>query len=211
MASGRGGGRFLCASVGSNFVGFIADRLAVWSSRDHTLVSTVGYELTDMAWRTTLRCLFLTGIMLLFGIVMGFFINANTVFPPRHLSQPVDPRIPGRVVRADTRKPNLFTGFDPQDDFKLHELKPERPLHVINGALNLVKGEELAWQERKAESFTMSRCIAVRGELVTGPRPNTLRWQRHYTRYGARYFRRGRESQYGIPFLARGRFPDDPV
>jgi hypothetical protein len=32
----------------------------------------------------------------------------------------------------------------------------ERPLHVINTALNLVAGDDLAWQERKAESFTVS-------------------------------------------------------
>ena len=31
-----------------------------------------------------------------------------------------------------------------------------RPLHVVNMALNLVKGEELAWQDRKAQSFTVS-------------------------------------------------------
>ena len=33
---------------------------------------------------------------------------------------------------------------------------PPRPLHVLNIALNLVKGDNLAWQQRKAQSFTMS-------------------------------------------------------
>lgn len=32
----------------------------------------------------------------------------------------------------------------------------QRPLHVVNIALNLVGGDQLAWQERKAESFTVS-------------------------------------------------------
>ncbi|MGH9751940.1 MAG: hypothetical protein ACREA2_04090, partial [Blastocatellia bacterium] len=36
---------------------------------------------------------------------------------------------------------------------KLYEA---RPLHVVNMALNLVKGEDLAWQDRKAQSFTVS-------------------------------------------------------
>src|SRR5262245_13067443 len=36
------------------------------------------------------------------------------------------------------------------------ELYEARPLHVVNMALNLVKGEELAWQDRKAQSFTVS-------------------------------------------------------
>src|SRR5262249_33729423 len=66
------------------------------------------------------------------------------------------------------RKPNGFTGFDPADNIPMHELqqgqhtkKFERPLHVINMTLNLVKGENLAWQERKAESFTVSPLHAV--------------------------------------------------
>jgi hypothetical protein len=33
---------------------------------------------------------------------------------------------------------------------------PQRPLHVISMALNLVGGSDLAWQERQAESFTVS-------------------------------------------------------
>jgi hypothetical protein len=36
------------------------------------------------------------------------------------------------------------------------ELREARPLHVVNMALNLVKGRELAWQNRKAQSFTVS-------------------------------------------------------
>ena len=38
---------------------------------------------------------------------------------------------------------------------KLHDQSP-RPLHLINIALNLVKGDNLAWQQRKAQSFTIS-------------------------------------------------------
>lgn len=34
--------------------------------------------------------------------------------------------------------------------------KRPRPMHLINIALNLVGGKELAWQERKAQSFTVS-------------------------------------------------------
>ncbi len=37
----------------------------------------------------------------------------------------------------------------------LHHQTP-RPLHLINIALNLVKGDNLAWQQRKAQSFTIS-------------------------------------------------------
>jgi hypothetical protein len=74
-----------------------------------------------------------------------------------------------RLVRAylgasnSRRDPNPFTGFDPADNLPLQELRdpqnptlPQRPLHIINMALNLVTGENLAWQQRKAETFTAS-------------------------------------------------------
>ena len=45
------------------------------------------------------------------------------------------------------------------EDAYPHEIKqrnPPRLLHVVNIALNIVRGEKLAWQERRAETFTMS-------------------------------------------------------
>ncbi len=56
---------------------------------------------------------------------------------------------------ADCRRPNPFTGFDPDDDLAVSALGP-RPYPLFNTALNLVGGEELAWQQRKAAAF----CIA---------------------------------------------------
>ncbi len=71
--------------------------------------------------------------------------------------------------------PNRVTGFDSQDDLPLTKLRiggPSRgldeqrdpqkeqnywgPFPLINTALNLVAGERLAWQERRAESFLLS-------------------------------------------------------
>jgi hypothetical protein len=59
------------------------------------------------------------------------------------------------------RQPKLFTGFDQYDNVPLADLwsasRPEaerRLFPVVNLALNLVGGSNLAWQERKAESFT---------------------------------------------------------
>src|SRR5207253_4771830 len=98
---------------------------------------------------------FLMGIILLFGIVMGFLINANKFS--------LHATYRNRLIRAYLaasrlkRRPHFFTGFDPEDNFELCKLSSEKPLHIINGTLNLVKGEQLAWQERKAESFTMIR------------------------------------------------------
>jgi hypothetical protein len=78
-----------------------------------------------------------------------------------------------RLIRAylgasrENRRPDPFTGFDPEDNIQMRALQPpmlasqpaqHRLFHVVNIALNLVqhKKETLAWQERKAESFSMS-------------------------------------------------------
>ena len=55
--------------------------------------------------------------MLLFGIVIGFFINANKFS--------LHATYRNRLIRAylaasrTMRSPNLFTGFDPEDNIKL--------------------------------------------------------------------------------------------
>jgi hypothetical protein len=59
------------------------------------------------------------------------------------------------------RAPNPNTGLDPDDDdIKLADLRPgagyHGPILIVNTALNLVNGEELAWQERKAASFPLT-------------------------------------------------------
>ena len=73
-----------------------------------------------------------------------------------------------RLIRAylgasnSHRHPDPFTGFDADDNPKLHDLwdasiDATRPLPVINAALNLLMSEEkLAWQQRKSESFSMT-------------------------------------------------------
>ncbi|GAB3423778.1 patatin-like phospholipase family protein [Massilia agilis] len=67
-----------------------------------------------------------------------------------------------RLVRAyfgasnAHRKPHPFTGFDPDDDPQLADLQDQLPYHIVNTSLNLVRGEELAWQTRKAASFAFT-------------------------------------------------------
>jgi hypothetical protein len=51
--------------------------------------------------------------------------------------------------------PNRFTGFAQSDNVPMHKLT-SKPFHVVNICLNLVAGERLAWQQRKAQSFTVS-------------------------------------------------------
>jgi hypothetical protein len=64
------------------------------------------------------------------------------------------------------RDPDRFTGFDESDNPFAHTLWPPKSpaegpntfglFHVVNIALNVVESKRLAWQERKAESFTVS-------------------------------------------------------
>jgi Patatin-like phospholipase len=64
------------------------------------------------------------------------------------------------------RTPDRFTGFDEQDNLCAHTLWPPKCtgtgantlalFHLINIALNVVDSKRLAWQERKAESFSVS-------------------------------------------------------
>jgi hypothetical protein len=55
------------------------------------------------------------------------------------------------------RHPDNFTNFDKRDNFNESDVVHRHaPLHVINTALNLVATSNLAWQQRKAESFTFT-------------------------------------------------------
>jgi hypothetical protein len=118
-----------------------------------------------------------------FGIAMAYVIN------PNHFSLQAAYR--DRLIRAylgasnRERHPNLFTGFDEQDNIRMGDLWSDnqfgkRLLLIINIALNLVGGAKLAWQERVAQSFTVSplhcgsnvlgyrKAVACRASLTVG-------------------------------------------
>lgn len=54
------------------------------------------------------------------------------------------------------RKPDLFTDFDQTDNIDMSKLTHKSPLLIINTALNLLNDDNLALQERKASSFSIS-------------------------------------------------------
>lgn len=110
-------------------------------------------------------------LLLVLGMLMGRAISTNK-FSLHYFWR-------NRIIRAylgasnHLRKPNPFTGFDSEDNLSMHELRPYQPgspilkkdkpehketklFHVLNMALNLTGSKKLAWQERKAESFTIS-------------------------------------------------------
>ena len=96
----------------------------------------------------------LAGLALLGGL-MGWFVDINRFS--------LHAAYRDRLIRAylgasrgSERRPNPFTGFDERDNIQMWSLRGNRPFHVVNMALNLVAGKDLAWQDRKAETFTVS-------------------------------------------------------
>jgi hypothetical protein len=119
---------------------------------------------------------FAVGVLyLVVGLVSSFFINVNSFSLHAMYRQ--------RLIRAylgasnPQRQPHRFTGFDEHDNIPMCGLTAHRPLHVVNIALNLVSGANLAWQQRKAESFTSTRLHT--GSSRVGYRPS-LAYGGHY-------------------------------
>jgi uncharacterized membrane protein len=95
---------------------------------------------------------------LLAGAIAAWFVGINT-FSLHAMYRSRLVRAYLGASRGTRRRPDEFIGFDPDDDIRLCTTNlpagSPRPLfHIVNMALNLVGGEELAWQERKAESMT---------------------------------------------------------
>ena len=113
---------------------------------------------------------FLLASLVLAGLLMGLAIAVNKFSLHGMYRNRLIRAFLGAARPTSARRPNLFTGFDPRDNIFLHELATTpRPLHVVNIALNLVAGKRLAWQERKAASFTVSPLMA--GNAILGYRP----------------------------------------
>jgi hypothetical protein len=116
-----------------------------------------GARFTVHAWLDLLVMIILIGV----SFVISLFVNVNR-FSLHALYR-------NRLVRAflgsarapGQRSPDPFTGFDPADNANLACVEPRtgkhRLLHVINTTLNVVATTNMAWQERKAESFAMTR------------------------------------------------------
>ena len=106
------------------------------------------------------------GAALALAWAASFFVNINR-FSLHALYR-------NRLIRAflgashvENRRANPFTDFDDRDNPRMFELWPPKefaddmrrdwqPFHVVNVALNVVSTKRLAWQERKAETFTIS-------------------------------------------------------
>jgi hypothetical protein len=115
-------------------------------------------------------------LLLLAGVVMARLINANK-FSLHGMYRE-------RLIRAylgasnSNRDENPFTGFDENDNIKMRDLWLQEKFNgklmpVVNIALNLVSGEKLGWQERKAQSFTVSPLHCGSSAMYPGYRSTT--------------------------------------
>ncbi len=78
---------------------------------------------------------------------------------------------------ARKRRQHPFTGFDPMDSPKMTDLAGQRPYHLVNTTLNLTQSKNLAWQERKAASFTIAP-LYCGYDLEPGTKTGQGRYQR---------------------------------
>jgi hypothetical protein len=98
--------------------------------------------------------LIFAGFLLSLGLLVSRFVPVNRFSLHGMYRQRLVRTFLG-ASHAD-RKPNAFTGFDPSDDLRVHELSDVRPLQVINATLNNVSDTNYGRHDRKAYAFTFS-------------------------------------------------------
>ncbi len=134
----------------------------------------------------------LMALMLFGGLFFSNYVNTNTFSLHAMWKVRTVRAFLGTTRAAADRNPNPFTGFDVDDNLSLRTLWPARwstaeadsegqrsealpPMHVLNVTLNLAAGRNLAWQQRKGESMTLSPLHG--GSAFTGYRRMGLREQ----------------------------------
>ena len=147
------------------------------------------------------------------ALAMGCIVNVNR-FSLHGLYR-------NRLVRAylgasnEERAADPFTGFDQNDNLRMYRLKPgkgpQRLLPIVNLTLNLLRDGKLAWQQRKAESFSMTPYFC--GNFHEGYRRSQMlrRPGRGDARHGGYDLRRSGEPAYGLLLLAGARVRDVAV
>ena len=136
----------------------LASSFGNWTSRllGGPVLTFAANDLRDIVYNSPGRVLVaLAMVVALVGIILGRFINTNRFSLHYYYRNRVMRAYLGASRDRGKTKDN-FTGFDRKDNIQMHELQGQKPLHVVNITLNLVGGDKLQWQDRKAESFTVS-------------------------------------------------------
>jgi len=158
------------------FLSFLLFSMAVWMcNKWYPALECRSYGSSTFGYWGYMHVLiafrWLLPVMLLAAVILAWRFDINE-FSMHHLylNRLVRCYLGASRKRGD-RKPNPFTGFDPDDDLSLSVFRVNPPVPtdlkraaqpyygpflIFNTALNLVAGKELAWQERKAASFVFT-------------------------------------------------------
>jgi hypothetical protein len=143
------------------------------------LLSLLGQELlhhlharhASAVWETPI----VIAVLVVASFVISFFVNVNRFSLHAMYRHRLVRGFLGSA-RGNARTPDPFTGFDPQDNPCMATTQPKsganRLFQVINTTLNVTSTTNAAWQERKAESFTMTRQYC--GNRYVGYQPTSL-------------------------------------
>jgi hypothetical protein len=135
-------------AIANRFFLNLIDCLPVW-------IPSLWPDVLAPVGNATAHGIWLIILYLIVCLTASWFINVNKFSLHGMYRQ--------RLIRAylgasnADRDPNRFTGFDQNDNISMGALTRYKPLHIVNIALNLVHGSDLAWQQRKAASYTSSR------------------------------------------------------
>lgn len=116
------------------------------------------------------------GGLVALGLVMGRFVDINRFSLHAAYRDRLIRAYLGASRPAAERRPDPFTRFDEGDDLPMTALAANRPLPLLNLTLNLVSGKNPAWQDRKAEPFSVTPLHA--GSFRLGYR-DAARYGRH--------------------------------
>ncbi|MEP6903736.1 MAG: hypothetical protein ABJA66_18580, partial [Actinomycetota bacterium] len=108
-------------------------------------------------------------ILAAIGAVMGFFININKFsFHSIYRERLIRAYLGASRTKKRLFTANSFTGLDSENDNVEMKCLKQKPFHVVNMTLNLVKTHNLRWQNRKAESFTATSLFCGSSNMGDG-------------------------------------------
>jgi hypothetical protein len=138
------------------------------------VVSEAGDYSVPLSWKDHQLLIERSYVLGVIGVAFGFLVLAllmaryininrfslNAMYRDRLIRAYLGASNPDRAAAAAHSKTidrglNKFTGFAESDDLRMDQLT-RKPFHVLNLTLNVISGERLAWQQRKAQPFSVT-------------------------------------------------------
>jgi hypothetical protein len=159
------------------FFAWVTIALAMLDARVIHLAGTLASAVDDSSTAGVGAAIGVMALLLGTGLLLARAIDSNKFSLHAMYRVRLIAAYLGASREAGARAANRFTGFDDDDNLHLRDLWPQpprkggnrRPFHVFNATVNLVGGDNLAWQERKAALFTCSPLHC--GSAALGYRP----------------------------------------